>query len=306
MKVAFAGTPGFAAHILEGLLGSGHEVGLVVSQPPRRRGRGRKFSQTPVGKLAASRNLDLVQPEDIGEVADRIASSSDVLVVAAYGQILRREVLGTARHGAYNVHPSLLPAYRGAAPVERAIMNGEKVTGVSIMKMDEGLDTGPVALRQEVEIDPETTGGELSERLARIGADLLVRVLDDLEAGRLHLEEQDHSRATYAAKISPEERFIRWGAEARRVHDHVRALSPHIGARTTHPDVEGPVKVWRTRIARDVAGLGPGEILAQKERLLVGCGEGVLEILELQLPGGRALSSAEFLRGHRLSGAFGG
>ncbi|WP_273845766.1 methionyl-tRNA formyltransferase [Rubrobacter calidifluminis] len=306
MKVAFAGTPEFAVHILEGLLGSGHEVGLVVSQPPRRRGRGRKFSQTPVGKLAASRNLDLVQPEDIGEVTDRIASSSDVLVVSAYGQILRREVLEAARHGAYNVHPSLLPAYRGAAPVERAIMNGEKVTGVSIMKMDERLDTGPVALRQEVEIGPETTGGELSGRLARIGADLLVRVLDDLEAGRLHLEEQDHSRATYAAKISPEERFIRWEDPARRVHDHVRALSPHIGARTTHPDVEGPVKVWRTRIARDVAGLGPGEILAQKERLLVGCGEGALEILELQLPGGRPLSAGEFLRGHRLSGAFGG
>jgi methionyl-tRNA formyltransferase len=304
LRVAFAGTPRFAAVVLKGLLASVHEVGLVISQPDARRGRGRKVARTPVSEFARSRGVPLAQPQRISGVAEEI-SRHDVLVVAAYGQILTPDVLEAAPYGAYNVHASLLPAYRGAAPVERAIMNGEEETGVSIMKMDEGLDTGPVALREKVPIGPETTGGELTEELARVGAGAMVRALDMLQAGELEVEEQNHSRATYAKKISPEDRVIDWKRSAKQIHDHIRALSPHIGARTAHPDVRGPVKILRSRVYERETSLGAGEIQAGEKRILVGCGEGAIEVLRLQLPGGKVLCAEEFLRGHDLAGAFG-
>ncbi len=303
MNVAFAGTPPFAATILRGLLDSSHEVGLVISQPDARRGRGRKLVKPPVGELAEAHGLRLFQPERIGEAAEEI-SRFDVLVVAAYGQILRADTLHAA-HGAYNVHASLLPAYRGAAPIERSIMAGETETGVSIMRMDEGLDTGPVALQKRTPIPPEITGGELAERLAKIGSQVLVESLDSLEAGSLRLEEQDDSRASYAPKVSPEEREIPWGRSSGEVHDLIRALSPHIGARTMHADVSGAVRILRSRVSEGAA-LEPGEILTSAEGLFAGCGEGVLEILELQLSGGKPLSSRDFLRGHHIAGRFGG
>jgi methionyl-tRNA formyltransferase len=225
-------------------------------------------------------------------------------VVAAYGQILRPDTLYAARHGAYNVHASLLPAYRGAAPVERAIMNGEKETGVTVIRMDEGLDTGPVALRRAVPIPPDMTGGELADLLARVGSEALVEVLDRLESGTLSLTQQDSSRASYAPRITREDQEIDWSRSAREVHDQVRALSPHIGARTRHPEVEGPIKIWRTRVHREAGReLVPGELRAGNGRLFVRCGSGVVEVLELQLPGGRRLGAAEFLRGHSLTGA---
>lgn len=304
MRVAFAGTPEFAATVLRGLLESGHEVGLVISQPDSRRGRGRRRASPPVAALARERGLPLLQPPDISQAAGEI-SRHDVLVVAAYGQILRPDTLYAAPHGAYNVHASLLPAYRGAAPVERAIMNGERETGVTIIKMDEGLDTGPIALQRRFPIPPEMTGGELAGELARLGAEAVVEVLDRLESGTLNLTEQDSGRATYAPRITPEDQVIDWSRSAREVHDLVRALAPHIGARARHPEVEGPVKIWRTRVHREEGGgsPGPGEIRAEEGRIFVGCGTGVVEVLELQLPGGRRLGAAEFLRGHRLGGA---
>src|SRR3712207_5872580 len=178
MKLAFAGTPDFAATILRSLLASGHELGLVISQPSRRRGRGRKLSATPVAELAQENGLPLRQPARIGEVAEEI-SDYDARVVAAYGQILRSDTLYAAREGAWNVHASLLPAYRGAAPIERAIMAGEVETGVSIMRMDEGLDTGPFALQRGTPILPNTTGGELPQTLADLGAQAIVAVMSD-------------------------------------------------------------------------------------------------------------------------------
>src|SRR5215210_161306 len=304
MKLAFAGTPAFAATILRGLMASDHEVGLVISQPSRRRGRGRKLSATPVAELALATGLPLRQPARIGEVAEEIAAN-DALLVAAYGQILRPDTLYAAPRGAWNVHASLLPAYRGAAPVERAIMAGEKETGVSIMRMDEGLDTGPVALQYRTPIPPEMTGGELTHVLANLGAKAVVEAMSKPEENLLTLSEQDSLNATYAAKLEDKERVIRWEERVEKVHDLVRALTPHIGARTFHPEVNGPVKVLRSRIFNEGRhSSNPGTILPAKERILVQCGEGILEIMELQMPGGRALVASDLLRGRRLEGAF--
>lgn len=305
MRIAFAGTPPFAATVLDGLLRSRHEVGLVISQPDARRGRGRKSVSTPVASLARESGCDLLQPERIGEAAGEIARF-DALVVAAYGQILRRDTLEAVAGGAWNVHASLLPTYRGAAPVERAIMAGEDKTGVTIMRMTEGLDEGPFLLRREAGVDSEITGGELMERLAGLGADAIVEAMDLVEKGVAGLQGQDASRASYADKISPQERFVDWNLDARRVHDHIRALSPHIGARTTHPEVDGPVKLLRSRIIElgDSEKPGPGEILTRDRRILVGCGYGAVEILELQLPGARVMSVADFLVGNQLGGSF--
>jgi len=305
LKLAFAGTPRFAATILRGLLASEHEVGLVISQPDRRKGRGRKLAKTPVAELASLAGLPLRQPERIGEVAGEISSTHDVLVVAAYGQILRPDTLHAARLGAYNVHASLLPAYRGAAPIERAIMNGETETGVTIMKMDEGLDTGPIALQRPVPIPPDITGGELAEALAEVGAKAIVEGMSKLAKNSLTFSEQDSEDATYAPKLEEEERVIVWGEGVGRVHKLIRALTPHVGARTFHPDLQGPIKILRSRVfSEGVREAESGVILPAKDRLLVSCGEGVLEVIELQAPGSRALPARDYLRGNRLEGSF--
>jgi methionyl-tRNA formyltransferase len=304
VKVAFAGTPDFAATILRGLNASDHEVGLVVSQPDPRKGRGRKYQPTPVAQLAGATGLPLRQPARISEVAEEI-SHHDALIVAAYGQILRPDTLYAAREGAWNVHASLLPNYRGAAPVERAIMEGESQTGITIMRMDEGLDTGPIALQRSVEIPPDMTGGELTELLAHVGAKAVVDGLTSLQDATLTLVEQDNLHATYASKLTDEDKFIRWETGVEEVHDLIRALSPHIGARASHPGAGGPVKIWRSRIADDGdLFLNIGEIYAENGRIVVGCGAGLLEVLELQMPAARRLRAHDFLLGNTLRGAF--
>ena len=304
MKIAFAGTPHFAATILRGLISSPHDVGLVISQPDTRKGRGRKTRRTPVAELAHSHNLPLRQPASISEITDEI-SDYDALVVAAYGQILRPETLYAASEGSWNVHASLLPKYRGAAPVERAIMTGETETGVTIIQMDEGLDTGPMALQTPVAIPPEMDAGELTDFLAHTGAKAIVEGLNHLQAGSLTLVDQDGRYASYAPKISNEDRILRWARDVGEVHDQIRALAPHIGARTFHPDVEGPLKIWRSTIL-DLAAVSSeaGHIDSGSGRIAVYCGRGCLEVLELQLPGGRRLSAHDFLLGNSLEGAF--
>jgi len=304
LKIAFAGTPDFAATVLRGLDESRHEVGLVISQPDPRRGRGRKTTPTPVSALARERELPLLQPARIGDAAGGI-SENDALVVAAYGQILRADTLHAAPQGAWNVHASLLPKFRGAAPVERAIMEGEEETGVSIMQMNEGLDTGPVALQLPVPIDPHITGGELAAALARMGANAIVEALTLLDEGDLTLTEQDSLFATYASKVRDEDKAIRWTWGSGTVHDLVRALAPGIGARAFHAAVEGPVKIWRSAVrSGGDSGARPGRIRVENRRMFVECGVGALEVLELQVPGGRRLSAGDFLLGHRLEGAF--
>ena len=304
MKVAFAGTPQFAARILLGLLDSEHEIGLVISQPDTRRGRGRKTSPTPVAELAKEKGLPLRQPERIGELSDEI-SRHDALVVAAYGQILRADTLYAAPYGAYNVHASLLPAYRGAAPIERAIMAGERKTGVSIMRMDEGLDTGSVVLQREVAIPPDMNAGTLTDILASLGSEAMVEALTRVENGVAEFHEQDDAEATYAAKITAADREIEWDRSAVEVRDRIRALSPHIGARATHPDYDGPIKILRSKVVEeDGRQLEAGEIDSGQGRILVGCGAGLLEVEELQAPGGKPLRAEEFLRGNAFRGTF--
>jgi methionyl-tRNA formyltransferase len=304
LKVAFAGTPEFAAAILRGLVSSNHEVGLVISQPNARKGRGRKERPTPVAELARSLGLRPHQPARISDLSREI-SHHDALVVAAYGQILRPDTLYAAREGAWNVHASLLPKYRGATPVERAIMNGERESGITVLRIDEGLDSGPIALQRAVEIPPDMTGGDLTELLAQIGCKAIVEVLSLIEAGEVTLTEQVSSHATYAAKFSDEDLVIRWERGVKEVHDLIRALAPHIGARTSHPQIEGPVKIWRARIFEgEDFPLETGHIYTEKGQILVGCGTGVLEVLELQMPGAKRLSALDFLRGNTLGGAF--
>jgi methionyl-tRNA formyltransferase len=305
LKVAFAGTPDFAATILGALISSPHEVGLVISQPDPRRGRGRKTTPTPVADLARQTNLPLQQPARISEMSAEL-STCDVLVVAAYGQILRPDTLYAARLGAYNVHASLLPKYRGAAPIERAIMNGETETGVTIMQMDEGLDTGPTALQRSVNIPPEMDAGELTELLANTGAEAVVESLNFLENDCLILIDQDSLSATYASKLTEEEKVIRWERDAGEVHDLVRALAPRVGARTHHRDVDGPIKIWRSMTLQTATSpYEIGNIRAESGRIVVSCGSGSLEVLELQVPGGRRLPAREFLLGRQLEGKFG-
>jgi methionyl-tRNA formyltransferase len=304
LKIAFAGTPDFAATVLRGLISSSHKVELVISQPDPRKGRGRRTKRTPVAELAHSYDLLLRQPASISEISDEL-SDYDALVVAAYGQILRPETLYAASEGAWNVHASLLPKYRGAAPVERAIMTGETETGVTIIRMDEGLDTGPMALQHPVAIPPEMDAGELTDLLAHTGAKAIVEGLDLLQTNTLILVDQDNCHATYASKISNEDRIIRWGREVSEVHDLIRALAPHIGARTFHPDVEGPVKIWRSRILdRAAVSSEAGYIDSGSGRIAVHCGKGSLEVLELQVPGGRRLPARDFLLGNSLEGPF--
>jgi methionyl-tRNA formyltransferase len=305
LNVAFAGTPDFAATILRALISSPHNVGLVISQPDTRKGRGRKRTPTPVADLARQAGLPLEQPASISELTNEL-SARDALVVAAYGQILRPDTLYATTKGAYNVHASLLPKYRGAAPIERAIMNGESETGITIMQMDEGLDTGPMVLQSPVNIPPEMNAGELTDILANTGAKAIVESLNLLENADLPLVEQDSFYATYASKLKDEDRVIMWERDAGEVHDLVRALAPRVGARTYHPDVSGPVKIWRSRVAETAAPPSEiGRILAESGRMFVSCGSGSLEVLELQVPGGRRLQAREFLLGHPLEGAFG-
>ena len=304
MKIAFAGTPDFAATVLRGLISSGHEVGLVVSQPDARKGRGRRAQPTPVAQLARSLDLPLRQPARMSEVAGEI-SSNDALVVAAYGQIMRPDTLYAASEGAWNVHASLLPKYRGAAPIERSIMAGEPESGVTIIRMDEGLDTGPMALQRPLPIPPDMTGGELSELLAGLGTEAVVEVLNQIEAGTVNLIEQDSLHATYAPKLLDEDLEIRWDRSVEDVANLVRALSPHVGARAFDSGVEGPVKIWRAEVFDGVVPtLKAGAIRTENGRILVGCGVGVLEVLELQMPGGKRLAARDFLRGNTLEGAF--
>jgi methionyl-tRNA formyltransferase len=304
LKIAFAGTPHFAATVLQGLISSPHEVGLVISQPDPRQGRGRRTKRTPVAELANSYDLLLRQPASISEISEEL-SDYDALVVAAYGQILHPETLHAASQDAWNIHASLLPKYRGAAPVERAIMAGETETGVTIIRMDEGLDTGPMALQRPVAIPPDMNAGELTELLANTGAKAIVEGLNLLQTNTLALVDQDSRHATYAPKISNEDRIIRWGREVGEVHDLIRALAPHIGARTFHPDVEGPVKIWRSAILdRAAVSSEAGHIDVENGRIVVYCGKGCVEVLELQVPGGRRLPARDFLLGNSLEGAF--
>lgn len=297
MRILFAGTPEFAAAALRALHAAGHEIALVLTQPDRPSGRGLKPAASPVKRAALELGLPVQQPTTLKcaeALATLNAQSADVIVVAAYGLILPREVLAVPRLYCLNIHASLLPRWRGAAPIQRAILAGDSETGISIMQMDEGLDTGPVMLRQPIPITPEDTAGTLHDKLAALGASLIVEAL----ANPRPVEPQDATRATYAAKIDKREARIDWRGSAALNARAVRAYSPAPGASTT---LKGqPLKIWGAA-ALEGAGGEPGTVLAADANgIVVACGVGALRLTELQRAGGKRVDAAAFLAGTRV------
>lgn len=298
MRIAFAGSPPAAAIVLERLLAAGHEVAVVLTQPDKPRGRRGTPTPTPVGQAAQARGLTLWRPASIndpGVLADLRAADVGALCVAGYGQILRAEVLDG--WPCINVHFSLLPAYRGAAPVERALMDGLDETGVTIMRMDPGLDTGPIIATARRAIAPDDDAGTLLVDLATIGGDLLADVLGGMAPGQEPLATpQPDEGATLAPKIGDDDIRIDLAAAPRAVVNRIRALSPHIGARCS---IGGePFKLWRARVA-DVTVPAPQQGWSEGSRLFLPAGQGAIEVLELQPPGKARMPADAFLRGWR-------
>ncbi|MDR2926293.1 MAG: methionyl-tRNA formyltransferase [Azoarcus sp.] len=301
LRVAFAGTPEFAARALEAILAAGYAVPLVLTQPDRPAGRGMKQAASAVKQLALSRGLAVDQPERLRTDEQRAQLAQcrpDVLVVAAYGLILPPEALALPRLGCLNIHASLLPRWRGAAPIQRAIEAGDAETGITIMQMDAGLDTGPMLLRRETAIAPDETAASLHDKLARLGAEAIVEALARLAAGNLPAEPQPEGGVTVARKISRAEAGIDWRRPAEALARQIRAFSPHPGA--SGQIHETTVKFW---MAHPVAERGePGSVLrADADGVVVACGENALRVTELQRPGGRRMAAAEFLRGFALA-----
>ncbi|MDO9598922.1 MAG: methionyl-tRNA formyltransferase [Azoarcus sp.] len=297
LRVAFAGTPDFAARALEAILDAGFEVPLVLTQPDRPAGRGMKLSPSAVKQVALARGIEVDQPERLRTEAQRArlaACTPDVLVVAAYGLILPPAVLELPRLGCLNIHASLLPRWRGAAPIHRAIEAGDAETGITIMQMDAGLDTGPMLLRHRVPIAATDTTGTLHDKLAALGARSIVEALQLLPQGRLQPEVQAQEGVTYASKIARTDADIDWRRPALEIERAVRAFNPFPGAVGQLRDM--PVKLW---MAHCVAGRGvPGTVLqADEAGVVVACGEGALCFTELQRPGSRRMAAGEFLRG---------
>ena len=310
MKVAFAGTPEFARVALAAIHGAGHEVPLVMTQPDRPAGRGLKLQASPVKQFAQAHGLPLVQPRSLrldgkfpAEAAAARAAleeaAPDVMVVAAYGLILPPWVLALPRHGCLNIHGSLLPRWRGAAPIQRAIEAGDAETGITVMQMDAGLDTGAMLLAEALPIVPTDTSATLHDRLAALGARLIDQALALLAQGALQPRPQPAEGVTYAHKIEKAEAAIAWQAPAAVVERRLRAFDPFPGATAVLGGQ--PVKVWRGRV---VPGSGvPGQVLQAGEgRLVVACGQDALELLEVQLAGGRRIPAREFLQRHPVAG----
>jgi methionyl-tRNA formyltransferase len=298
VRTVYLGTSSFAATVLRRLGDSPHRPQLVIAPPDRPSGRGRRTLPPPVAEAARGLGIDLLQAERAGDdsVLARIrAAGPRAAVVCAFGQMIREPLLSELP--ILNVHPSLLPRWRGAAPIERAIMAGDERTGVSIMRLTEGLDSGPVALREAVEIGPEEDFGALSERLAALGGDLLVRALDLQAEDRLELEEQDDAAATYAEKIEPGERLLDPALTAVELALRVRALTPHVGA-YLQLDEDSRLGVRRARAVE--AELAVGKLEERDGALLLGCGEGALALEIVQAAGGKPMAAEAYLRGHPL------
>ncbi|KAB2673771.1 methionyl-tRNA formyltransferase [Brucella tritici] len=303
MRVVFMGTPEFSVPILTAIIGHGYEVVAAYTQPPRPAGRrGLELTKSPVHEKAEQFGIPVFTPKSLkgAEEQDVFASlEADVAVVVAYGLLLPQAILDAPRLGCYNGHASLLPRWRGAAPIQRAIMAGDAETGMMVMKMDAGLDTGPVAMAEKVAITPDMTAGELHDRLSMIGADLMIRALGALERESLALQPQAEEGVTYAAKIDKAEARIDWSKPAKDVHNTIRGLSPFPGA-WCEMEINGAVE--RVKLQRSTLGEGkgePGSVL--DDRLTVACGEGAVRLVTLQRSGGKPLPAQEFLRGAQVT-----
>jgi methionyl-tRNA formyltransferase len=302
LRVVFMGTPAFAVPTLNAILAAGHEAAAAYTQPPRRAGRGMDLRPSPVQVAAEEAGIPVLTPERLRSPheVDRFAAlAADLAVVVAYGLILPKPILDAAPHGALNLHASLLPRWRGAAPINRAIMAGDSETGVAVMRMSEGLDTGPVCLGRRVAIGPDLTAGELHDTLAEQGARLMVEALAALEAGNLSCRPQTSEGVTYASKIDPAETRIDWSRPAPEVHNLIRGLSPYPGAWF---EIELSGKRERIKALRSILAEGsgpPGALL--DEPLTIACGKGAVRLTQVQRAGKKPMSAEEFLRGVKLA-----
>ena len=298
MRVIFAGTPEFAAVALEKVCAAGHEVCLVLTQPDRPGGRGMSLQPSPVKRLAQEHGIAVFQPPSLKDASAQEvvrAVGADLMLVAAYGLILPQVVLDMPRLSCLNIHASLLPRWRGAAPIQRAILAGDRETGVCIMQMEAGLDTGPVLARLSTPIGPEDTAGSLHDRLAEMGGQLAVEVFTKLP---MPAEVQPMDGVTYAAKIEKSEARIDWEKPAIELDRHIRAFNPFPGAQTSLAGVG--IKIWKALTLAE-SGVSAGQVLAvERAGITVACGAGALCITELQKAGGKRLSAAQFLAGHAL------
>jgi len=301
MKVIFMGTPEFAVPSLQALIDSEDEIVAVVCQPDKPKGRGLEVAAPPTKILAEKHSVPVLQPQKIKteEFFNELKSyKPDLICVAAYGKILPKNILDLPPSGCINVHASLLPKYRGAAPINWTIIRGEKITGITTMKMDEGMDTGDMLLKKELKVEDEDTGETLSQKLCHVGAELLIETLTLLKEGKLNPIPQDNSQATYAPMLKKEDGKIDWQKPAEEIRNLIRGILPWPGAYTT---LDGKLlKIYRANVS-DSNGK-PGEVIKSDSHILrIGTGSGALDVLELQIEGGKRLKVEEFLRGRKIN-----
>ena len=305
MNVIFMGTPEFSVGTLEALIEAGHEVALVVTQPDKPKGRGGKMQYTPVKEAALKHGIPVFQPKRVREpecVEELKQYNADIIVVIAFGQILPKEILEMTPYGCVNVHASLLPKYRGAAPIQWAVIDGEEVSGVTTMQMDEGLDTGDMLLKTEIRLDETETGGSLHDKLAAAGAELCVRTLKGLEEKTVVPEAQGESPTAYARMLDKKLGNIDWSRDAGSIERLIRGLNPWPSAYTNW---DGKVmKIWEAKAEKREAETGgvPGTVISvEKDGFCVETGDGVLKVLALQIPGKKRMDADAFLRGYEIA-----
>lgn len=309
MRIVFAGTPDFARIALEALLAQGFDVPLVMTQPDRPAGRGMKLSPSPVKQAAVNANIPVLQPHSLrldGKYPEEAAQARqtlldlqpDLMVVAAYGLILPKWTLELPRYGCFNIHASLLPRWRGAAPIQRAIQAGDAATGITIMQMDEGLDTGDMLVRSELAIRDDHSAATLHDDLAQLGAQALLEALQQVRDGTLQATPQPEEGVTYAEKLSKAESVLDLSQPAKELERRIRAFDPVPGSTLSLPGLEQPVKVWRAQAVEQKHSVEPGQVLnVSAQGIDVACGEGVLRLLELQKAGSKRQPVAVFVQG---------
>ena len=301
MRIVFMGTPDFAVGSLKALAEAGkYEIVSVITQPDRPKGRGRQMLMTPVKEYALSQGYEVHQPQRVKTpefVAQLREMNPDLIVVAAFGQLLSQEILSMPKYGCINVHASLLPKYRGAAPIHYAIMQGEKESGVTIMQMDIGMDTGDMIKKVVVPIGENMTMGELHDELKVKGAELLLEVIDEINAGKAQPEKQNEEEATYASLLKRDMERIDWSKAAADIHNLIRGFNPAPGAFTKLPDGKN-LKIWGSRLTDKAATAEPGTVVeAIKHSFFVACGDGVLEIIEVQPESKKRMAAQVFING---------
>lgn len=302
MKIVYMGTPDFAVAPLEALIRAGHQVTAVVTQPDKQRGRGKEVQMTPVKECALKHNIPVFQPIKIKEkeAVDRLREyPADIFVIAAFGQLLSEEILAMPPFGCVNIHASLLPSYRGAAPIQWAILNGEKETGVTIMQMEKGLDTGDMLLKKAIPIDPKETGESLHDKLMEVGAELIVEALPLIESGKIIPEKQEDSKSSYASRLNKEMGHIDWNKNAEELERLVRGLNSWPSAYTSYRGKT--LKIWEADVSGEQSGKLPGEITqVGKDFVDVACGRDTLRIYSLQLEGKKRMAVKDFLLGYEI------